>query len=164
MATTAVRGLHVFEQLSAHDVVRLAEEALGEEHRLALVFGRERWGLTGAQREGARRSNAPTGTVRFGRPKTDRIALLPIDRSALKRQTLRRYAPQSELPVGITFFRSAARGLHVPNRLTRESAEHEGFSPGSTNGRASAAAKSWPAATAAATKALPRRRTLIRPA
>src|SRR5438874_1121369 len=29
-------------------------------------------------------------------------------------KTLRRCAPQSELPDGITFFRSAARGLHMP--------------------------------------------------
>lgn len=49
VATTAVRGRHVFEQLTPHEVARLAEETLGDEHRLALVFGRERWGLTGAE-------------------------------------------------------------------------------------------------------------------
>src|SRR5436305_1367328 len=40
-------------------------------------------------------------------------------------KTLRRCAPQSELPDGITFFRSADRGLHVPARLTPEPAKHE---------------------------------------
>src|ERR1041385_1149098 len=49
IATTAVRRRHVFEQLTPHDVARLAEETLGDEHRLALVFGRERWGLTSAE-------------------------------------------------------------------------------------------------------------------
>jgi TrmH family RNA methyltransferase len=49
VATTAVRRRHVFEQLTPHDVARLAEETLGDEHRLALVFGRERWGLTSAE-------------------------------------------------------------------------------------------------------------------
>jgi len=49
IATTAVRERHVHEQLTPHDVARLAEETLGEEHRLALVFGRERWGLTGRE-------------------------------------------------------------------------------------------------------------------
>ncbi len=49
VATTAVRERHVFEQLTPNDVARLAEESLGDEHRLALVFGRERWGLTGTE-------------------------------------------------------------------------------------------------------------------
>lgn len=49
VATTAVRGRHVFEQLTPFDVARLAEETLGDEHVLALVFGREEWGLTGAE-------------------------------------------------------------------------------------------------------------------
>jgi TrmH family RNA methyltransferase len=49
VATTAVRARHVFEQLTPHDVARLAEETLDDEHRLALVFGRERSGLTGAE-------------------------------------------------------------------------------------------------------------------
>src|SRR5437016_6997608 len=31
--------------------------------------------------------------------------------------------------VGITFFRSAARGLHLPARLTRESTKREGLQP-----------------------------------
>jgi TrmH family RNA methyltransferase len=48
VATTAARGgRHLFEQLTPPDVVRLAEETLGDEHRLAIVFGRERWGLSG---------------------------------------------------------------------------------------------------------------------
>jgi len=49
VATTAVRARHVFEQLTPHDVARLAEATLGDAHRLALVFGRERWGLSGAE-------------------------------------------------------------------------------------------------------------------
>ena len=49
VATTAVRGRQVFEQLTPSDVARLAEETLGDEHRLALVFGREKWGLTGRE-------------------------------------------------------------------------------------------------------------------
>lgn len=49
VATTAARERHVFEQLTPHEVARLAEETLGDEHRLALVFGRERWGLSGSE-------------------------------------------------------------------------------------------------------------------
>jgi len=49
VATTAVRERHVHEQLTPYDVARLAEETLGEEHRLALVFGRERSGLSGRE-------------------------------------------------------------------------------------------------------------------
>lgn len=49
VATTAVRGRHVSEQLSPADVTRIAEETLGDEHRLAIVFGREKWGLSGEE-------------------------------------------------------------------------------------------------------------------
>lgn len=49
IATTAVRGRQVFEQLTPPEVARLAESTLGEEHTLALVFGREEWGLTGRE-------------------------------------------------------------------------------------------------------------------
>lgn len=49
VATTAVRGRQVFEQLTPFDVARLAEETLSDEHRLALVFGRETFGLTGRE-------------------------------------------------------------------------------------------------------------------
>jgi TrmH family RNA methyltransferase len=49
VATTAVRGRQVFEQLEPADVARLAEEQLGDEHRLGLVFGRETFGLTGRE-------------------------------------------------------------------------------------------------------------------
>lgn len=49
VATTAVRERNVLEQLTPHDVARLAEETLGDEHRLALVFGRERSGLSGGE-------------------------------------------------------------------------------------------------------------------
>ncbi len=49
IATTAVRGRHVFEQLTPSAVARLAEQTLGDEHTLALIFGREEWGLTGPE-------------------------------------------------------------------------------------------------------------------
>jgi tRNA/rRNA methyltransferase len=49
VATTAVRGRHVFEQLTPADVAHLAEETVGMDERLALVFGRETWGLTGQE-------------------------------------------------------------------------------------------------------------------
>lgn len=49
VATTAVRGRQVFEQLTPFDVARLAEETLSGEHRIALVFGRETFGLTGRE-------------------------------------------------------------------------------------------------------------------
>ncbi len=49
VATTAVRGRHVAEQLTPFEVARLAEETLGDEHTLAIVFGREEWGLRGPE-------------------------------------------------------------------------------------------------------------------
>lgn len=49
VATTAVRGRQVYEQLTPADVARVAEEELGAEHRLALVFGREKYGLSGRE-------------------------------------------------------------------------------------------------------------------
>ncbi len=49
VATTAVRGRHVFEQLTPVELARLAEEQIGEEHTLGIVFGREEFGLTGAE-------------------------------------------------------------------------------------------------------------------
>ncbi|HEY0143760.1 MAG TPA: RNA methyltransferase [Thermoanaerobaculia bacterium] len=49
VATTAVRGRQVLEQLTPFEVARLAEESLTGEHRLAIVFGREKSGLTGAE-------------------------------------------------------------------------------------------------------------------
>ena len=49
VATTAVHGRHVFEQLTPPDVAQLAGEMLGDDQTLALVFGREEWGLTGAE-------------------------------------------------------------------------------------------------------------------
>ena len=48
VATTAVRGRHVYEQLTPSEVARLAEENLGDDQTLALVFGREESGLSGA--------------------------------------------------------------------------------------------------------------------
>lgn len=49
VATTAVRGRHVFEQLTPVELARVAEEQLGDEHILGIVFGREEFGLTGAE-------------------------------------------------------------------------------------------------------------------
>src|SRR5438132_1582741 len=49
VATTAFRGRHVYEQLTPSEVARLAEETLGEDHTLTLVFGREESGLSGAE-------------------------------------------------------------------------------------------------------------------
>jgi tRNA/rRNA methyltransferase len=49
VGTTAVRGRHVAEQLTPFEVARLAEEALGDHHTLAIVFGREEWGLSGPE-------------------------------------------------------------------------------------------------------------------
>lgn len=49
VATTAVRARHVYEQLMPDDVARLARETLAEEHRIAIVFGREKSGLTGQE-------------------------------------------------------------------------------------------------------------------
>ena len=49
VATSSVRGRYVFEQLTPHAVARLAEETLSGDHILALVFGREESGLSGAE-------------------------------------------------------------------------------------------------------------------
>lgn len=49
VATTAVRGRQVFDHLQPADVARLAKEQLGDEHRIAVVFGREKSGLTGRE-------------------------------------------------------------------------------------------------------------------
>ncbi|HEY2829182.1 MAG TPA: RNA methyltransferase [Thermoanaerobaculia bacterium] len=49
VATTAVRGRHVFERLTPVELARLAAEALGEQHTLGIVFGREESGLSGAE-------------------------------------------------------------------------------------------------------------------
>jgi tRNA/rRNA methyltransferase len=49
VATTAVRGRQVYDSLTPADVARLAEEQLGDGHRIAVVFGREKWGLTGRE-------------------------------------------------------------------------------------------------------------------
>jgi TrmH family RNA methyltransferase len=49
VATTAVRERNVSEQLTPAEVARVAEERLGDEHRLAIVFGREKSGLTGEE-------------------------------------------------------------------------------------------------------------------
>jgi TrmH family RNA methyltransferase len=49
VATTAVRARQVFEELTPSEVARLAGEQLDESHRLAVVFGREKTGLTGRE-------------------------------------------------------------------------------------------------------------------
>lgn len=49
VATTAVRARHVHEQLTPAELARVAGETLGADERLALVFGRETWGLTAAE-------------------------------------------------------------------------------------------------------------------
>lgn len=46
VATTAVRGRQVYEQLTPSEVASIP---LGDDERLALVFGRETWGLTGQE-------------------------------------------------------------------------------------------------------------------
>ena len=46
-ATTAVRGRQVFEQLTPEALASIARNELEDEHRVGLVFGREKWGLTG---------------------------------------------------------------------------------------------------------------------
>jgi len=49
VATTAIRGRQVYEQLTPADVARIASEQLGDEHRLGVVFGREKYGLSGEE-------------------------------------------------------------------------------------------------------------------
>jgi tRNA/rRNA methyltransferase len=49
VATTAVRERQVYDQLTPEEVAHLAASQLGEEHRIAVVFGREKSGLTGAE-------------------------------------------------------------------------------------------------------------------
>ncbi|HET7712920.1 MAG TPA: RNA methyltransferase [Thermoanaerobaculia bacterium] len=49
IATTAVRGRQVYEQLTPAEAAAVAAETLSEEHTLAVVFGREEWGLRGSE-------------------------------------------------------------------------------------------------------------------
>jgi len=49
VATTAVRGRHVFERLTPVELSHLAGETLGEDHTLGIVFGREEYGLCGVE-------------------------------------------------------------------------------------------------------------------
>lgn len=49
VATTAVRERHVHEQLFPEQVAELARQSLSHEHRVAVVFGREKSGLTGRE-------------------------------------------------------------------------------------------------------------------
>lgn len=48
VATTAIRGRQVVEQLTPAEVGEMAA-GLEEDHRIAIVFGRETWGLTGQE-------------------------------------------------------------------------------------------------------------------
>jgi TrmH family RNA methyltransferase len=47
--TAAARGRHIYDQLQPADVAQLANEQLGDGHRIAVVFGREKSGLTGRE-------------------------------------------------------------------------------------------------------------------
>ena len=47
--TAAARDRKVYDHLDPASVARLAEETLGDEHRLAIVFGRETYGLSGQE-------------------------------------------------------------------------------------------------------------------
>jgi TrmH family RNA methyltransferase len=49
VATTAIRARQVYERLTPADVARIAAESLGDDHRVAIVFGREKSGLTGRE-------------------------------------------------------------------------------------------------------------------
>jgi tRNA/rRNA methyltransferase len=49
VATTAVRARHVYEELTPAGVAEIASAQLGDEHRLAIIFGRETFGLSGAE-------------------------------------------------------------------------------------------------------------------
>jgi len=49
VATTAVRARQVFEQLAPHEVAQLAAEHLADDQILAVVFGREEFGLSGRE-------------------------------------------------------------------------------------------------------------------
>lgn len=49
VATTAIRGRQIYDNLTPEDVVRVAGEQLGADDRLAVVFGREKSGLTGEE-------------------------------------------------------------------------------------------------------------------
>jgi TrmH family RNA methyltransferase len=49
VATTATRARQVHDQLTPAEVARLAEETVGADERLALVFGRETSGLSGRE-------------------------------------------------------------------------------------------------------------------
>ncbi|HSP15165.1 MAG TPA: TrmJ/YjtD family RNA methyltransferase [Thermoanaerobaculia bacterium] len=63
VATTAVRGRHVYEQLTPADLSRLAHQSLGDRDRLAIVFGRETWGLSGQEIAMCQRTaSIPTST------------------------------------------------------------------------------------------------------
>ncbi len=58
VATTAVRARQVFEQLTPHEVAELAAEHLNDDQTLAIVFGREEFGLSGREIAMCRRTAA----------------------------------------------------------------------------------------------------------
>jgi tRNA/rRNA methyltransferase len=49
VATTAIRGRQVYDPLTPSDVADLASQSLTDEHRLGVVFGREKYGLSGRE-------------------------------------------------------------------------------------------------------------------
>ena len=49
VATTAIRARQVYDPITPAEVAHIASEQLGDEDRLAVVFGRERSGLTGSE-------------------------------------------------------------------------------------------------------------------
>ncbi len=63
VATTAARERHVHEQLTPAEVARVASRTLGGDETLALVFGRETWGLSGQEIAMCQRTaSVPTST------------------------------------------------------------------------------------------------------
>src|SRR5262245_39549120 len=75
--------------------------------------------VTRAERASSTAASSPHDAP-FARPARSRL---------VAPKTLRRFAPQGELVVGRTFFRSAARGLHVPTKLTAEPTKREPARP-----------------------------------
>ena len=65
VATTAARSRHVHEQLTPSSLATLARETLGDDHTLALVFGREEWGLTSAEIAQCQRTASIPTSSRF---------------------------------------------------------------------------------------------------
>jgi len=84
----------------------------------------------------------PVGTYRNSRRQRRRLDSLRPSIASAETVRMSRQAPRI---VQLTFFRSAARGLHAPTARRAASRWPSRGSGGPANGRASAAAKSWPA-------------------